>query len=572
MPQNFSTKAVTVAAFLLFLSPSLQPLLINPNEAPWFTTPLFAFTAIVAYLITTFSKIRVNKFIILPLGLGITPILLHLFEASLTDSLFYISFIITILGLWTLATNASAKTSRKLLITYSVAASIWCILAISVWAGFTHNDMIHIGKWALTTVVGIKINGPFSNGNVFGILVFCAWVISLWLWLKQKNSFGNFLFPTMVFFWAVGIASLSRGAWTAHTIVVAIVFFHLLLNNRKRLIPFIIAFSIALPLGSMLSSLGNAHPIKITQQFETTQQEGFGARLLLWASTFEIWKQYPWQGVGYGQLGSHYLTGQHDAFEKYHFNMHGLKTTTYAHNTPLHLLAEGGVAGALTALFICFSVILALILNWNRIHSVTWPATMIAGMLWLQGMANISMTRPFPILLFSLAIGLSLRAFLRHRHNSYSIPKRYFVIPIVLSLLVLCSGAYAQTRAWDTYGEWLTLKNSTKGKQGLVRQLLSNDSTMPYIVGETVRNVLLTPSQHHVAPQFMPYIITALNKLETPLLYEGLFFTQALSGDMKGACKTGRFNMVQNWENDDNSNYYLAACEGRLSQFLEIQN
>ncbi len=569
MPQNIPAKVLTVTAFLLFLSPSIQPALINPNEVPWHTIPAFALAAFAAYLISTFSRIRIYK-IIIPLSLGIVPILLHALETSLIRSLFYISFSMALLGLWILATNASAKTSQKLLFTYTAAAFIWCLLAILAWSGLTHGEMIQINGWALTTDISSKINGPFANGNVFGILVFCAWVISLWYWLKQKKQFGHFLFPTTIFFWAVGIASLSRGAWAAHAIVVFIVLLHLLLKNRSRLIPFIIAFALALPLGLILNSQGGTQPIEPKQQFEATQKEGFGARLLLWASVFEVWNQHPWQGVGYGQLGAHYLTGQHAALKKRRFTQHGLTTTTYAHNAPLHLLAESGIGGALLALFISLTVALALMLNWNRMHSVAWPATMIASMLWLQGMANISMTRPFPILLFCLAMGIALRVFLRYRNNSYSMPRKYFTIPVALSILILCSGAYAQTRAWDAYGEWLTTKNGNKGDRDLVAQLLSNDSTMPYVVGETVRQALLIPSRHHMAPQFMPYITAALEKLETPLLYQGLFFTQALSGEMNSACETGRFIAVQNWDNH-NQSFYQAACEGKLLQTLEIK-
>jgi len=572
MPIQTPAKIFSITAFLFFLSPSIQPALINPNEVPWYTIPTFAFAIFVVYLISTLSEVRFYKIIILPLSLAITPILLHASEVPLTDTLFHISFGMALLALWILATNASTKLSRKLLISYTAAAFIWCLLAIVVWLGVTHGEMIRIEGWALTTSINSKINGPFANGNVLGILALCAWVISLWLWLKQRDKLSPLWFLAMIFFWTVGIASLSRGAWIAHAVVVSIVLFHLLLRNRQRLIPFIIALALAFPLGSILNSQGDAPAIELTQQFETTQQEGFGARLLLWASVFEVWKQHPWQGTGYGELGAHYLTGQHNAFDEYQFDQNGLGTTTYAHNVPLHLLAEGGVAGALLALFVSLAVVLALVLNGNRMHSVAWPATMIGGMLWLQGMVNISMTRPFPILLFCFAMGISLRAFLRHRNNSFTIPKKHFAIPIIISLAILCSGTYSQASAWNSYSEWLALENSHKGNQELMTQLLTNDNTMPYVVGETVRIVLLTPSRHHMALQLMPYITSALNKLETPLLYKGLFFTQALSGDMNSACETGQFNMVQNWGNDDNLNYYLAACKGRLSQSLKIQN
>lgn len=571
-PLNTFTKATVAFAFLLFLSPSIQPALINPNEVPWYTIPSFALITFAVYLITGISKNRFYLITVVPLALCVVPILFHAGETPIIRTLFYFSFIIALFGLWTIATNASSRTCRELFIVYLIAAFIWSLLAMIVWLGLTNGEMLHIKKWALTTIIQNKINGPFANGNVFGILIFSSWAITIWLWLKQTNKSAYFLFLLMTFFWSLGIASLSRGAWIAHSFVAIVVFIHLLLNNRRRLIPFIIALLIALPLGSTFNNAGEiSQPIRPVQQFEVTHKEGFGARLLLWAASFEVWKTNPWLGTGYGGLGAHYLTGQYHAFEKYGFDLPGLNQTTYAHNAPLHLLAEGGIAGALLAIFISFFVMLTFILNWKRIHSVTWPATMIASMLWLQGLANISMTQPFPIMLFCLSLGIALRAILISKVKSYPIPKKHYFLPIIASLLILCSGAYTQTKAWSAYGEWIKIKNNDNGKKTLIHQLLLNESTMPYMVGDTVKDVILTPAKHHMAPQLIPFVSAALSKLETQLLYQGLFFTQALSGDMNNACTTGRFILMQNWKYDRNERYYRSACEGTLSKTLTIQ-
>jgi len=121
---------------------------------------------------------------------------------------------------------------------YVFAAFIWSLLGIIAWLGFGQGEMIHIGIWALTTNVAAKINGPFANGNVFGIVVFCAWAICLWHWLRQREGSSLYMLPVIMFFWAVGIASLSRGAWVVHALVVMIVCVYLFQNNKKRLIAF----------------------------------------------------------------------------------------------------------------------------------------------------------------------------------------------------------------------------------------------------------------------------------------------------------------------------------------------
>jgi hypothetical protein len=57
-----------------------------------------------------------------------------------------------------------------------------------------------------------------------------------------------------------------------------------------------------------------------------------------------------------------------------------------------------------------------------------------------------------------------------------------------------------------------------------------------------------------------------------PFLLRQLFFSHAIRGELELACKTGHFIEAQHWASEKNSHLYRAACEGRLSQSLEIQN
>jgi O-antigen ligase len=141
--------------------------------------------------------------------------------------------------------------------------------------------------------------------------------------------------------------------------------------------------------------------------------ETVGGRDGIWATSFAMFKMYPWRGVGLGQYKWHYLEAQRELFKtspdkKWQY-------THWAHNEFLQWFCEGGVVGGaiLMVLWILWGASLLVMLK-RREHvalEVIWACSLIALISF-----NAVWTRPFHrienILWLSLAFALSNRELL----------------------------------------------------------------------------------------------------------------------------------------------------------------
>lgn len=556
---------------LFFVSPALQPISYNAAAAPWFTTPVFLLVAFSAFLLAKKSSLNTNRHILFLLGLSLIPLLFKVDSAAPGNLLFYLAFIFTMVIAWIWGSNISGNQTLLLYKTFIFGAFIWCILALIVWLGLTDGKFLRIGDWLLSTHIQSKINGPFANGNVFGILTFCAATASLWLWVRCKDEQTIFWYTLLLFFWSVGISSMSRGAWIAHTCVLFIAVIQIWNVSKKKLLLIAVAIFLAVGFANLIHS-NNAYrgkSFQFSEQYSNTVEGGVGSRILIWAAAYEMWTHNKLSGAGYGAFSSQFLTSQSAALNDFNFSYTGFDYVSSAHNIFLHLMAEAGLAGLILAILVSFFVTFALFKNWNRFHSYAWPATMIAFMLWLQGMANITMNRPFPILLFTLALAISLAPTLRNKMH-LPILKKSLYIPLILSLIIFTVVGSEQVKGWWDYEEWLITADNTERKRELSASLLADQNLMPYMVSVTMQKVISDPARHAYAPKLIPFIHQALALQEHKILYQGLFFGQVLSNDLENACKTGMFMESQNWADNKNHEFHIAACEGRLDSDFHI--
>lgn len=562
---------------IFFLSPSLQPAVINPVDIPWYTTPFFAILLVLGMFFYHQNKhIKLHPIILPATLLAILPIFFHFSSEFIYQQFFYISFIITSAGLIITGYNLDKKELIPIFYVLIIAAYIWSISALIVWFDvLDHGVALTIGDWMLATARSVKINGPFANGNVFAILIFCAWLISLWFWLRKSQTTFNFWLFSMFYFWVIAFLSLAKGAYLVHLIPLSIVLFYcfrkkLYLSISILCISAIAAFFLASELNNTLSNQeASLHvPNQLTSQLQTLQKSE--VRPLLYASIYEIWLAQPYIGVGYGKIKTQYLTAQASAIEKYNFEMPGIQLTTYGHNTVLHLMAEAGLIGLLLSLIITLLLIKLLSKNWKDIHPTIWPITMILVMLWLQGMINITLARPFPILLFSFLLGISLNQ-IPYKQKDQRISKHYLIIPLIISATLLLTLTYSNTSNWRNYEEWITLRNNSSTKRLLLPPLLKNPSTMPFIVAETARGIILSGSQT-VGASLLPHIEKALQIQETENLYQALFFSQVYNNNFKAACETGKFIQSQHWKDEGNNLFYKHACQDSLTSISTTPN
>lgn len=576
-----------IALLLFFLSPLFVPYLIVPR--------VFTAYSISAFLLclcaVVYSGKRTEQAAVIPtkpfilfcllIVSLIVGFILHPFSSIYGNIEVPMLILTAFIAFFCTATNRLSI--KALQFTYLIASILWVLVALPVWLGWTDGMPLHLGLWALTTDPQGKINGPFTNGNVMAILIAVAWVISVFYWLKNRHSYLWWLLQT--FFWLFIVVSMSRGAWLAQaSILVWLIIFLIRDKAYKQLAYLFVAGLIAWTAGSALLSyqqqnvtyrFGERSAITIQKQLGMAQDRQH-ARIVLWRSAFEMWKEHPWLGVGAGRFDAHFLDAQATALASMEHPKAGLKTAfNSAHNLLLHLMAELGLIGILLWL----SITLLLAQNiWRyryRLLSPQWPALAAASMLWIQGMFNISMTNPFPVLLFALLLGISYAPEVRKNEpqgkHGFSIPKAYLTITAGSLAVFMFLGAASTASAWLRFEKWMYMEvtNPIKGSEAV--SFIGRDDILPHLIQTSVNEHYLS-GNHAAVGKLQPLISQALSVHQHPTLLRQLFFSHAIRGEFELACTTGRRIEMQYWPNEINTPLYQAACENKLSRTLEIQN
>jgi O-antigen ligase len=570
-----------IALLIFFLSPFLTPYLIYPRVFSFYAIP--AFLLCLSAVLFSVNGVR-NKTLLLP---SIPFALFLLLIISLTIS--YISrpfsspfgnvevpLLMLVAFIAFFAASQAGHVIKDVYSTYLPAALLWITAALPVWLGWTDGMPLLIDSWALTTDPQLKMNGPFTNGNVLAILIAIAWAISVYYWLKNRHSYSWCFWFLLTFFWVWVVASMSRGAWLAQAFVLMwLVIFLVRSKAYKRLAYLFVAGLIAWTAGSiLLSTVQPDASITLQERFSSTQGVGSAPRIVLWNSAFEMWKEHPWFGVGAGRFDAHFLDAQATALAGMEHPKAGLEVAfDSAHNLLLHLMAELGLVGILLWL----SITLLLVRNiWRyryRLRSPQWPALAAASMLWIQGMFNITMTGPFPVLLFALLLGWSFAPMVRKARsdnaNGLSLPKAHLAIISISLAALMFIGALSTASAWLNFEKWMYMEaNPDKGR--VASQFISRDDILPYLIQTSVSE-FSSAGNLAAMGNMQPLISQALLVQQHPTLLRQLFFSHAIRGELELACKTGDFIEAQHWASEKNSHLYRAACEGRLSQSLEIQ-
>ena len=554
-------KLFTIPFALFFLSPLFAPYLINPNVAPFYYIPVFTLLGFITFLIRENREgFRIAAPVVVLLILS-APFL----YSSNTQLFFY-----SLLAALALAGVLSKAQLYSAYITFLISTAIIISLSLYVWLGWNGDEALHFYGWALTTdAFQSKMNGPFANGNVLAIIMVCAWSVSSWFWMKSsdKSQWGWLLLT--IFFWIFIFSSMARGAWLAQLFILVWLVIELLRRkSHLKISALLIAGFIAWGASDILVQQNQSQLGGIQQQFEKSAATGLNARITLWKSVWEVWKENPIFGVGPSQLKAHYLTGQSKVLaDQPHLN--GLRDTDSAHNILLHLMAEYGIAGLMLWLLISLLILRLLWIYRHKLDSLRWPALASVVVLWIQGHINISLTEPFPLILFAFMLGICAKPLLRTT-RTLQIKKTWIVAVSVLVFAFLVSGAFQTTIAWSKFGQWVQMdyKDPMKGK--VASELATNDDIFPYLVEFSIAEMIHLPEKQRQIAEMRPLILRALSLNERPRLYKELFYAYLVDNKLDEACKVGLFIHQQRWLNEPNSKAYADVCNGRIPQAFQL--
>ncbi|AZO93927.1 O-antigen ligase family protein [Halocella sp. SP3-1] len=85
-------------------------------------------------------------------------------------------------------------------------------------------------------------------------------------------------------------------------------------------------------------------------------------RLALWKGAFLIFRDYPFNGIGLGNFREVYMT---------HYKQPNTTANSHAHNNFLHFLAETGIIGLAGLIYLLYSILKYLYLNYLQIENIS---------------------------------------------------------------------------------------------------------------------------------------------------------------------------------------------------------
>ncbi|MDX8402253.1 MAG: O-antigen ligase family protein [Mariprofundaceae bacterium] len=540
-------RALRLAALsVAFLAPCWSPWLINFHEPAFWLTPLWFLMGLALWLALTGAG-RLH----LPESCPWLPLLLlpATVMGGLADPggmLPAVSWWLALATVWLAGISMTGTQRAEACMAFVVACAVLAIIAWIAWLK-PGDAALEVFGLALSSDRQGHINGPFANPNVLAGAMLAAWGgLAAWRSGNARRVSSVLADAAGILFAATAFATTSRSAWVVFAVLLALIAWRQ--GVRAALRP-ALWLLVGLALGLWLNQAGHPGAAGFAERFQQTAQHGLGERLGLWASALTAWWMQPLFGLGLGRFGAHYLDAQAVAHQLWPGLPPGLGLTTSAHNITLHLLAEAGLFGLAFALIVWWRLGRALLAG----PADTWPAVCGAFALWLQGHVNITMSEPWPMLVFALVFGMIFR------------PSRR-TLPFAPAALVLIAAlpfapmAWQTTKAWQAYDAWLHTRDAAVRKQAAAT-LLAHPSTRPFIVAETGAR-LYEAGQIQSLVRLSPWVEQAWQSLQIGRLLQLRFIIASEQGDHTRACALGKALIAQHWpgETPANRRAYRAAC------------
>lgn len=288
-------------------------------------------------------------------GLWALSQLVHFQGADQKRLLGSMAWILLLWGLFGLFMKIGYQTGLK-----NIPILLWTLPVsafYSVYQMFFGQDLIR------KKVIEFIIGDYYRAIGFFNMPLTFAYVLGLWgtFALGQAAAEKKFTLVNMIAIFSGAICvltSFTRGAWVALAVVLFLSFWFF--SRRQKIFALIAASILVIGFIQNTSLLNRVTSIK-----DVTTDQSNSQRLVLWEAHFEIFKDNPIFGVGYGQTEK--LLPEY--YEK--INHPEVKFYSYAHNIYVQALASGGLIGAtaLFALYVYFFVIAILLYRRKNLPS-----------------------------------------------------------------------------------------------------------------------------------------------------------------------------------------------------------
>lgn len=290
--------------------------------------------------------------------------------------------------------------------------------------------------WAkLVNPYGRRAVSTFGNPNFISSYVVMIIPVAIYYFVKTQKFVGRFFYSTVIIS-AIGMifASLTRSSFLG--LIASLIFIFSfkeyrssfsLTNKKVRIIILSVFFLLLLWPDQNLKPLSFGvfsrmfEGLKATVScisLELKEDEiypSFHQRLLIWASAYNMFRENPILGKGWGAFELFYPYYQGDLIKKYP-NIHSLRThANNAHNEILEILSQTGIIGFGIVLLFFFSFVYRFLKDYNflnyddKIFIIAIFASLF-GMI-VDNMLNVSLHFAVPGFLFWWLVGILNKKF-----------------------------------------------------------------------------------------------------------------------------------------------------------------
>lgn len=208
-----------------------------------------------------------------------------------------------------------------------------------------------------------------------------------------------------VFFFLFGLSIVAlffngtRGAWLAVTLTVALFSFQCTVNKKKW---FSICLLVFLCMGILFATIPNFHDRVITLTDRSFQSNS--ERMLLWQSSWQMFIDHPLLGIGVGRF--------YQAYNTQYISPSALEPgLMHAHNNFIQMLADGGLIGFLSFVYLYYIIVRLSYQNYRQNDSIySLVLILVTGNLLMQGLTEFNFGDSVVIRLYWFIVGIGFSA------------------------------------------------------------------------------------------------------------------------------------------------------------------
>lgn len=305
-----------------------------------------------------------------------------------------------------------AKKYIKLIVIISVLNSIY-----SLFQMYTNLNFIVRYKDHLNLTMA---SGMIGNPNFFGSLIVTSLSILTYSFFIDNNSLTKKALLIILLFVSL-INCQSTGPMLTYFIVLLFSIFYLFkykFFNKKRFIYIVLLLSFTFIFVNRINTIYNSSfdisnrsdELSISGIKETIKSGGNG-RITIWKNSLNIFKKYPWLGVGYDNFHLAYPNEKTNGITlsivsgEIKKSNNSVLIFDNAHNVYLHQLVSTGIFGLILFLMLYMLTFISALKSRDKLNFILLGGFIAYS---IQGFANINVVQVTPIYYLIMGLILSL--------------------------------------------------------------------------------------------------------------------------------------------------------------------